>query len=291
VGRASLAGLGSAGVGVAAGRRAAGMRLAQAQLRTRGIVLGSPGDVSAIPFKWAGLLRFKGPDGNRYLCSGQFVAPRVILTAGHCLYSLQRRAFSSDFTFLLQYDRGTYSHEYRWLCGSKPAQYSLPNDYSQHSAEQKEIDLFTADQYDYAMILVDSPSTTGYFKNWDGSWKRGDWHGATRIGYPGDVMNGQLMQEAHGAVFFPDDIPFVPGASFPRLLGLWQFNPYLTEGTSGGGWVGNLSTEETPDDNVLLSVNSLHLPAHPELEFGPQFDKEQFQTVLNHVASGGCEGR
>jgi Trypsin len=290
-GRAPHADLGLAGTAAVGAGRRGGMRLAQAQLHTHGIVLGTPGDVNAIPFKWAGMLRFKGPDGNRYLCSGQFIAPQVVLTAGHCLYDLQRRAYSSDFTFLLQYDRGTYSHEYRWRCASKPAQYSLPAAFDSHSDDQKKIDLFRADQYDYAMILVNSPSITGYFKNWDGSWKKGDWHGATRIGYPADVMNAQLMQEAHGVVFFPDDIPFVPGASFPRLLALLQFSPYLTEGTSGGGWIGNLSSVDAPDNNVLVSVNSFHLPKLPVMEFGPQFDKDQFRSLLNHVASGGCAGQ
>jgi hypothetical protein len=110
------------------------------------------------------------------------------------------------------------------------------------------------------------------------------------IGYPGDVMNGQLVQEAHGAIIFADDIPILPGVSLPHLLALWEFNPTLTEGTSGGGWVANLSSVPAADNNVLVSVNSFYLRNHPEMTYGPKFDTAQFRFLLNHVASGGCEG-
>src|SRR5260221_45022 len=69
-------------------------------------------------------------------------------------------------------------------------------------APSKENQQLTADlaahQNDYAMILVDSDSLTGTMA-WQADWK-GKWLGATRIGYPGDILNGEIVQQAHGVV-------------------------------------------------------------------------------------------
>ena len=254
-------------------------------------VLGTTGDMNAPPLEWAGKLRGKTPDGSGFYCSAQFIAPRVLLTAGHCIRNLKDNTFNSDFAFFLQYQSGGWTHVYHGLCWSVPAAYSLPPDFASHTGEQQQRDVFTADQYDYGMILVDTPSTTGYFHGWAGSWKEGDWHGATKIGYPADVAAGQLIQLAHGALIFADDIPLLGARAFPRLLALWQDNPRLTEGTSGGGWVGNFSTQEGPQSNVLISLTSFYFRDHPEMSYGPQFDQQIFQQMLDHVAAGGCLGR
>jgi hypothetical protein len=254
------------------------------------VVLGTTGDMNAPPLEWAGKLRGKLPDGNGFYCSAQFIAPRVVLTAGHCIKNLARNTFNSGFAFFLQYKSGGWTHVYHGLCWSVPAAYSLPADYGSRDERQRQRDVFTADQYDYGMILVDSPSATGSFPSWAGSWKEGDWHGATKIGYPADVAAGQVIQVAHGALIFADDIPILGVPAFPRLLALWQDNPSLTEGTSGGGWVGNFGTAEGPRTNVLVSVTSFHFLNHPEMSYGPQFDSDLFKQMLDHVAAGGCLG-
>ncbi len=250
------------------------------------VVVGTPPDWNTVPYKWVGRLQFKSASGNTYLCSAQFIAPKVILTAGHCIKNYENNSFHSDFIFLLQYRNGSYSHRYRGLCASVPAGYSLPANYSSESAEQKETDRFAASQYDYGMILLNAPSATGYFRAWQGSWKAGDWHGATKIGYPGDLAAGEELQSAHGALLFADDIWGVD--TWPQLLALWQFNPYLTQGMSGGGWVGSLSPVEAPGNNVLISLSSFDITSHPEMAFGPQFNTTVFNALLDHVASGGC---
>jgi hypothetical protein len=260
-------------------RQRTGIQLVQGDTET----FGNP---SLAPLKWGGLLVVKTGDGKLGRCTAQFIAPQVILTAGHCFKDLEQNAFATDVAFLLQYQNKTWAHRYGWQCGSVPARYSLPEDYKNHNDEQKKSDELTAAQYDYAMILVDSPSTTGYFQNWAGSWKPGQWHGATKVGYPGEVTSGEVIQKAHGALIFADDIG--GETELPRLLALWQFNPHLTQGISGGAWIGNFDPQEGKDSNVVLSVSSFFPESHPEMTFGPQFDRDEFRTLLDHVASGGC---
>lgn len=254
------------------------------------VVIGTAPDMSAPPLEWAGKLRGRMPGGDGFYCSAQFIAPRVILTAGHCVKNLARNTFNSNFAFFLQYKSGGWTHVYHGLCWSVPAAYSLPADYASQGRPQQQRDVFTADQYDYAMIYVDAPSATGSFPAWAGSWKEGDWHGATKIGYPADVAAGQLIQVAHGALIFANDIPILGVPAFPRLLALWQDNPSLTEGTSGGGWVGNFSMAGGAQTNVLVSLTSFHFLNHPEMSYGPQFDSDLFKQMLAHVGAGGCLG-
>src|SRR5580692_12363320 len=50
------------------------------------------GNPSLAPLKWVGLLVAPDPTAPTTkvaLCSGQFITPKVVLTAGHCLKNLQ----------------------------------------------------------------------------------------------------------------------------------------------------------------------------------------------------------
>ena len=69
-------------------------------------------------------------------------------------------------------------------------------------------------QHDFAMILVDGSSTTGvmpYALDW-----KGHFTSAARVGYPGDILNADIIQYAPGIVFFANQIPLPKGLNLPN---------------------------------------------------------------------------
>jgi hypothetical protein len=73
----------------------------------------------------------------------------------------------------------------------------------------------------------------------------------TKIGYPSDILNGQVIQMDTGPV------ADVQGEN--DMLSLRHGNPRNAGGSSGGAWVGNFSrSAAAPAVNRVISVNSHH---------------------------------
>jgi hypothetical protein len=243
--------------------------------------VGATGNPSTAPLKWSGLLAIHDveQDGkrNNMICTAQFIAPRVVLTAAHCVQDYKTGAWYDldEMYFLLQYQNGQYSQVYRPVCLSRfDGWFPLP------SGAQSSTELGSADadrfQWDYAMILVDHDSTTGYF-NWDVDWS-GKYQNATMTGYPLAVLNGQIIQIVDGTLHFaPDRHNVVELVHAERAD--------ITQGASGGAWVANFSKEETADRNSVLSVSSYLVPRLPGISFGPYLTAD-YRKLLDHVSRG-----
>jgi len=148
--------------------------------------------------------------------------------------------------FLLQYQNGQYSQLYRPVCLSRfDGWFPLPS--SKQSAAEIASAFEDRFQWDYAMILVDRDSATGYF-SWDVDWS-GKYQSATMTGYPLALLNGQIVQIANGVLHFASDRRNVVELVHSQ-------RPDLTQGVSGGAWVANFSKEETANHNSVLSVSS-----------------------------------
>ena len=183
----------------------------------------------------------KNPDAD-VQCTGQFITPNVVLTAGHCLKDLPDDPTGAGYDltkqyFVLQYQNGEGSHTYKTKCALASPGWLFPSNYSSMTPAQKDAALRNAAQHDFAMILLDGNSQTGVM-HYDLDWK-GKWVAATRVGYAGDILNGQIVQQSHGIVFFADSIPMFPSESLPNLVAHWQPITDLTSGTSGGAWIVN----------------------------------------------------
>lgn len=252
----------------------------------------STGNPSVAPLKWVGFLKNPTPTKKQPVaydyCTGQFIAANVVLTAAHCLndhatgtvYDLTKQ------TFVLQYQNGVGSQTFKTLCGATSPQWALPSNFASMTQAEKSAALMTAQQHDFAMILVDGNSPTGFMPyelDWKGKVTR-----AVRVGYAIDILNGEIVQQAGGNVFFPDDVSLFAPASMPNLVAHWAALTDLTQGISGGAWIAHFSTTEGANHNALIAVTSFNSPKYPGAVFGAYLTAAEFNPLLAYV-SNGCK--
>jgi V8-like Glu-specific endopeptidase len=248
------------------------------------------GNPAIAPVKWVGLVMTRLSSTDIEYCTGQFIAPRVVLTAGHCVKDIDKNTWNdvNNMSFILQFQNGEGSHVYKVVCAAALDAYSHPANYASLTKDQQQTADLAAHQNDYAMILVDSDSLTGTIA-WQGDWK-GKWLGATRIGYPGDILNGEIIQQAHGIVFFADSIPIFTNdgttQSFPNLVVHWQRNTKLTQGSSGGAWIVNFDPAEGQGSNIAISVSSFIMTDLAGAIFGPYLTATNVNALLQFTQSG-----
>lgn len=254
----------------------------------------STGNPSVAPLKWVGMVINPMPTqkypNNVNECTGQFIAKNVVLTAAHCIRNLEGDppGVPYDTTkqlFVLQYQNGEGSHTFKTKCAAASPQWSFPSNYKTMTAAQKDAAFMTAAQHDFAMILVDGDSPTGamsYALDWKGKLTE-----AVRVGYAGDILNGEIVQQALGIVFFADSIPMFDGAH-PNLVVHWQSITDLTQGTSGGAWIANFNTTEGNNKNILVAVTSFNNSNYPGAIFAAYLTAAEFNPLLKLV-SNGCK--
>lgn len=227
------------------------------------------------PLKWMGLLInvdavTRNEKKYSVSCTGQFISPRVLLTAAHCVQSDETGEWYdlNKMYFLLQYQNNEFSQAYRPLCVSRFDDWR-PSQVADKSKARW--------QFDFAMILVDRASSTGFY-NWKIDWK-GEYSGATAVGYPKALLEGEIIQKAHGNFVQPSQF------DVQNVVELEHGNAGLAEGSSGGAWVANLSKEENPNNNVIVSISSFVLQKYPGASFGPYLTSD-FQKLFDYVSNG-----
>ena len=271
---------------------AADMRMAQLIPKTAPAE-ATTGNPSLPPLKWVGMLVIPTPstsNANSILeCTAQFIRPNVLLTAGHCIRDLPENPAGpwpdpTKGTFWLQYQNqeGT---PFRILCAAVNPLWSFPPNYGAMSAAARADAQQTAFQHDYAMVLVDGVSPTGsmpYALDWKG---KVDY--VTRVGYAGDILDGQIVQKSGGPVFFADASPMF-SKDYPDIVVQWAPVTGLTEGTSGGAWIANFNTIEGEGKNILIAVTSFSFTSYPGGEGAAYLVSAEFDPLLKFV-SNGCK--
>ena len=234
---------------------------------SRDVGPGSPkisGNASSIPLKWAGKLFFRQPSGD-YICSGEFITRRVILTAAHCLRDDQTGQWYDQFSFRLQYDRGRASQSYAYDC------VATKQGWVSRDGQQW--------RWDIGMILVRGASATGYF-GYHYTWPLSEYPTATKVGYPADILNGQVVQVDSGSLFFPD--------GEEDIVGLRHGNRRSAGGSSGGAWVARYGSRSSGNANLAIGVTSHYRGDDPSISYSPYFKEDNFKSLLDYT-SRGCK--
>jgi len=258
------------------------------------------GNPTEAPFKWVGLLLIPAPTkqdpGLLSGCTAQFIAPSVLLTAGHCIKDLPDNPTGpwpdpSKGTFWLQYqnNQGT---AFKIICAATNPLWALPDNFKSLTQSQQMAALINATQHDFAMVLVNGTSPTGtmpYQLDWKGQFKF-----VWRVGYPADILGGDIVQRVGGVVFSADAIPMGQWSQ-PNLVVQWGPITDATHGMSGGAWVANMSTSEASGKNVLVAVTSSapNGPARlgdtqefPGGTFAAYLTAAEFKPLLASVSKG-----
>ena len=264
------------------------------------------GNPSLAPFKWVGLLSEPHPTKDKpnqgTSCTAQFIAPRVLLTAGHCIKDLppDPSVPPSDpktWTFWLQY-QNFEGIKFNVVCAKENPLWALPSNYDTLTQDQKNAAIDAADEHDFGMILVDQDSPTGampYALDWKGKVTY-----ASRVGYPENILDAEIVQSVPGIVFFTDGLPMNiakygrPAMSSPNTVGHWGPITDATQGMSGGAWVYHPDPGESANSNILVAVTSFspfnthNQPFYPGGTFAAYLTAAEFNPLFVSV-SNGCK--
>lgn len=266
----------------------------------------SSGNPSLAPFKWVGLLSEPHPTKDHPTqgtsCTAQFIAPRVLLTAGHCISDLppDPSVPPSDpktWTFWLQYQNGE-GIKFNVVCAKGNPLWALPPNFASMTPDQKNAAMDAAYPHDFGMVLVDRDSPSGampYALDWKGKVTY-----AYRIGYPENILDAEIVQSVPGIVFFTDALPMniarygQPNMSSPNIVAQWGPITDATQGMSGGAWVVNPDPGESANSNILVAVTSFgpfnvyKQPFYPGGTFAAYLTAAEFNPLFTFV-SNGCK--
>ncbi|WP_435412361.1 trypsin-like serine peptidase [Psychroserpens mesophilus] len=212
-------------------------------------------DVSKQPFCNAGKLFFTKPDGRNYMGSAEFCGnDQIVLTAAHCVRDHITGDWYQNMLFCPGYANGCTQ---KFVIVGKTTKQGWAN-----NKNKKPYHL------DYSFLITKAKSKTGYF-----GWKTYNPYSRwTSIGYPSNYGHAEYMKEVKGDI-----------ASTKKGLIEMSNNP-MTQGCSGGAWIGDLNDSDKKGGNYAIGLNSFGHKKKPGFVWSPLFDSK-FEELYHYAKS------
>ena len=187
------------------------------------------------PFAPTGKLFFSSVSGGQFSCTASVIKPRLILTAGHCVYDAKNKQWYQNFKFIPASHNGSapYGTWYaqwlsttdNWLNGGG----SLPN------------------RGDYALLEMQDNhlgqkigNITGHYGYRTSALSPNH---VTMLGYPAFLDNGNWMHR-------------VDSQSFKStLVNTVEYGSDMTQGSSGGPWLENFGLKSLGQSVISGEMN------------------------------------
>jgi hypothetical protein len=92
------------------------------------------------------------------------------------------------------------------------------------------------------------------------------------------MLRGEIIQKAHGEIYFPN-------FTMPNIVALRHNNSDLTQGSSGGAWVANFSKQEDAEHNILITVSSFIMKEQSGVSFAA-YPTPALRRLFDYVSKG-----
>ena len=232
------------------------------------------------PYRAVGKLFFKKGTSN-YVCSAAVLRPRIILTAGHCVYDAASRRWNSNFLFIPSYENGSAPYQaWSWRWAVVTGQWAYGGGGVPNRADYAIIEL--GDRL-FGTRVRRIGDVTGYF-GWQ-TYTLARNH-TKKIGYPCNHDSCQVMHQVDSANLrsvYPNNV---------------EYGSDMRGGSSGGPWIQNFGRPASGQYggyntglNRIVGVTSYgYISTGPKVQ-GSSILTNTFVSILNMACahrSGNC---
>jgi V8-like Glu-specific endopeptidase len=230
------------------------------------------------PWSTVGKIFLTTADGQQGVCSGAVIAPRIVLTAGHCVHSGKNGA--AGYIESLEFHPGYYFGE---AIGLWHASYVITTEAWMKGGNK------VPNAADYALIeLADNElGRVGDVVGWLGVLtKKLNPNHVTMLGYPVAFDSGEWMHQVSA-----QSLKNAPSNTV-------AYGSDMTQGSSGGPWIQNFGTPATGQTggtnsapNKVVGVMSYVSNKRGDFVAGSSILDQNFTTIFNLICrhqTGNC---